>query len=249
MASDYKPIAVFVLMVVVGSAVLALLSLEPGTRLRLGEKMVYGIYVEGERVGSWGMGIENRMTTLENVPCYRVNYTMELGRVQQGGWIEFDEDGELRHTRVWYYLDNVPRWATEIAYSYPDNLMRVRVENHENLDENGNPSAVENFMFLQKETMTAEHLWYLLRLEPLELGYSREFDLNAFPDAMQTVPARVDVVGEQRVETPVGTFDCWLVQGQGSFDWMWVEKNGRLVAKVQEQSAGLTRTFVLEGFE
>jgi hypothetical protein len=162
--------------------------------------------------------------------------------------MKFDEEGELKHTRVWYYLDDIPRWATEIAYFYSENVMAVRIENYENLDEEGNPSVVENFLPLERETTISEHLWYLLRLEPLRLAYLREFDLNAFPNATQTISGWIEVVDEQSVETPADTFDCWLVRGSGPFDWMWVEKGGRVIAKVVERTGGLTLVYMLESY-
>lgn len=243
MKNAYKPIAVFVL-ICLAFTVFAMLFLRVGKPpgLRLGERMTYGIYVGGTRVGSWEMGIEENMTTWENVRCYKASYSMALGRVQQGGWMEFDENGGLRHARVWYYLDNVPRWATEIAYFPTLKVMYVVENNYEN-------NSCENaWVPMQRETTIAEHLWYLLRTEPLKLGYSREFDLSAFPRATQLVPARVDVLREEKVETFAGTFDCWLISGQGPFNRMWVEKGGRLVAMVQEQSRGQTRVFLLESY-
>ena len=248
MVSTWKPVAVFVIIVAASSISLMLLPREIRPRIRLGEKMVYGIYVEEARKGSWEIGIEENMTTWEDVPCYKANYMMGLGRVQQGGWLKFDENGRLRHVRVWQYLDDIPRWAVEIVYFYRDEVMFVHLDNYEDLDENGRPKVTEDIMPMRKETTVAEHLWYLLRVESLGPDYAREFDLNAFPNATQLVAAKVNVIKEEKTETFAGTFDCWLISGQGPFDWMWVEKGGRLVAKLQEESGGQTRVFVLESY-
>ncbi len=253
MAGAYKPIAVFVL-VCAAFTICALLFLRDAQpRLRLGERITYGIYVEGARKGSWEMNIEENMAenaplirggaiVWENMHCYKANYTMNYGRVRQGGWMVFDENGKLRHARVWYSLDNIPQWATEIAYFHADNLMYVIRDNYED------NSRKDDWVPMQRETMITEYLWYLLRVEQLRLGYEREFDLNELPDATRRVAAKIKVVREEKTETFAGTFDCWILGGQRAFDWMWVEKNGRLVARMRETSGGQTRVFVLESY-
>ena len=242
MISPYKPIAVFVCICVAFIVFVMVFPRPPQPRLKLGESRVYGVYVEGARVGSWEMSIDENMAYWENEPCYKARYEMKLGTLYQGGWMEFDGGGKLMHARVWFFKNGTAKWATEVAYYPSPGVMRVVRENYED------NSCADDFIPMLRETTISEHLWYLLRLEPLELAYLREFDLNAFPDATRTVSARVDVVGEQRVDTSAGTFDCWLVRGDGPFDWMWVEKSGRVVVKVVERSGGLTRTYSLESY-
>jgi hypothetical protein len=85
-------------------------------------------------------------------------------------------------------------------------------------------------------------LFMLLRTLPLEIGYSTK--VNTFqPVTSRMARATVTVIGDEPVETPVGTFDAWLVvldEGdRQSRAWIGKEAPFPLVKYIDASNGGL----------
>ena len=80
-----------------------------------------------------------------------------------------------------------------------------------------------------------EHFLYLIRMEHLENGYYKEFNFALLPNATQTTAVGVEVVGEDNVGVPVGSYDCWVLDVSGGWQArIWVSKGDKIVPKFVE---------------
>ena len=246
MAGAYKPIAVFLLIVAVSCAALVFFSprKEIGPRIRTGEEMIYGLYAGDHKIGTIAFWIEGT-ETLEGARCHVARYSLSTPDTAKSGKLKFDETGRLRHVKIAFVENQSPRWVTEIGYSYLLNVARVIVEDNRNSE---NYRELDNLLRLPGETFVSEHLWYLLRLEDLHLGYERGFYVHSLPEATQLGAASAEVIGEERVSTPAGNFDCWIVKGTNVTDRLWIAKGGAAVVKAMENVDGVEITYMLEAY-
>jgi hypothetical protein len=212
--------------------------------LKVGEEMIYGIYIGDKKIGTLTTKIEG-IEVFDNVNCYVSRYMLTIGNRARGGRMKFDEKGELKHVKVALAENLSLKWSTEIAYSIQAKRIYVIIE------DNRSPEfrVYENIIPMRRETMISEFLWYLLRIEPLSIGYEREFDLNVLPDAMNIIPASLKVAGEEMVVTPAGAYDCSVVEGENTSNKIWVAKDGRVMAKFMEKLAGAEVVYILESYK
>lgn len=216
--------------------------------IKVGENMSYGVYVGDRKVGSLTLRITGT-TTVENAECYAARYLLTTGNVARAGELKFDGQGNLRRATIALAENLSLRWRTEVGYSFADRLMRVIVEDNR---DPGNYRESDVYINLTAEIMVPEHVWYLLRFEPLRKDYRREFHLNLLPDATLNVKAAIRVTGEEVIETPAGRFECWVLEGENTrlaswpVDKIWVAKNERLVARAVEWQDDIQIEYRLE---
>lgn len=239
---------IIILACVVVLSVGGYLFLTPGPPIRVGENMVYGIYVGDSRIGSLTLRITGTVV-VENAESYVARYSLVTDDVARVGELKFDKEGNLRRAAIAEAEDLSLKWKTEVGYSFADKLMRVIImdnRNPENYWEN------DVFINLTAEIMVPEHVWYLLRFESLHKGYRREFHINLLPDATLNVRAAIQVVGEEVIETPAGRFECWVLEGENTrlaswpIDKVWVAKDERLVVKAIEWQDNIQIEYTLE---
>jgi len=238
-------VALKLLVVVAACAGAYFLFLRETSAIRVGEELTYGVYLGENKVGVQVMRV-NKLEEFQGARCYEATYALTVGRVAQVGQIIFDERGRLRSTSVakGYLselgeLENV-EWATKITCFLDLNKMNVKITYPDKVEEED--------LSLPPALATAEQLRYALRIERLRLGYYKEFNLSYFPNARVTGALALKVTGEEELETPAGSFECWVVEGSGAFAMrMWVAKDGRAVPLVHETTAGgVTWRYVLE---
>ena len=84
-------------------------------------------------------------------------------------------------------------------------------------------------------------LRFIFRGLPLAPGYTANAAL-VLPrgDSGQVVPLTLSVAGEERIHTPAGPCDCYVViaRGQGIGEIYWVDKTTRYVARTREPFGG-----------
>jgi hypothetical protein len=207
----------------------------------VGEMQVYDVYYRDENIGSLTFRIADT-GVVEGAKCYVARYSLILPRLDtaRSGILKFDE-GNLRRAVIAEAEGRELKWRTEIGYSFAENRMRVIVEDNRDPE---NFKEKDVYIGLTAEIRVPEHVWYLWRLEPLRLGYRREFHLNLFPDATLNVLSAFEVIGEERVQTPAGTFDSWVIEGKNTalvawpVDRVWVAKKDGIVVKALENVAG-----------
>ncbi len=85
-----------------------------------------------------------------------------------------------------------------------------------------------------KLVVTSEMLDALLQLEPLAVAW-RDSVMMLIVDPVTTVvaPVALSVEGEERVNVPAGSFDCWIVSAaaQRGEAQLWVSKTGHTVVR------------------
>jgi hypothetical protein len=242
-----KKIVGLILIAIVAGAVY-LLTREEAT-FRVGEKQVYRVYYQGENIGSLTLQIEGT-EIVEGVESYVAFYSLTLPGLDKArsGRLKFDAVGNLRRAVIAEAEEGALKWRTEIGYSFAENLMRVIVEDNRDPE---NFKEEDTYIRLTAEIMAPEHVWYLLRLEPLGFGYRREFHINLLPDATLNVRVAFKVVGEESVQTLAGTFDTWVIVGENTalaawpIDRIWVEKGDGMVVKAVENQAGVLFVYEL----
>ncbi len=213
-----------------------------GPLIGVGEEMVYGVYVGGNRAGTMTFWVEGT-ESFDGVACYVGRYSMMVGDTVQAGRMVFDKQGRLRHAKIALVENRSLKWSTEIGYSRAVGVMRIIFEDNRNPE---NYSVTDNAVLMPGETVLPAYLWYRLRMENLGLGYQLEFYINVLPQATTLVPARVAVRGEERVDTPIGRFDCWVIKGENTTSGFWITKDRRLVVKAVEEAEGVSWLYVLE---
>jgi hypothetical protein len=229
-------------LLVIGMVAALLIGCGPKEAVQVGEEMRYGVYLGETAVGTFVTAVPASLS-FQDVNCYQSSYKMELsGDIIQEGTIVFDRDGMLKKTVVFMRQAGVEQWATEVVSYVELGKMRVVISREGGITE----SSVAQPLGLT----TAEQLSYLLRLSPLSLGYIKNVNLLAFPDATQTAALTIEVVGEEQIDVPAGSFDCWALEGHNAFDlYMWITKDGRLVPLLIEQTAGSSWRYMLESYK
>ncbi|MEM2878776.1 MAG: hypothetical protein QXG10_04470 [Candidatus Hadarchaeales archaeon] len=236
--------AVFLLIIGMG-----LISKQDLLPIKDDENLVYGIYSGGERMGELKLWVEGR-ETVDNVECFVVRYSIYIPNDDRArsGVMKFDSRGTLRRVRIAEAEQNVLKWATEIGY-FKQGLMRVVVE------DNRIPEAFsekDETILTPPDATVGEYVWYLIRFDDVGEGYSRRFGMSLMPDATTIVSSRISVSGEENVESPAGTFECWAMEGENTesvpwpVDRMWVSKKDGIVIKASELIGGGETTYLLE---
>ncbi len=249
LASGRLAVAVFTCAVVLSiSAIYFMTQVVPP--VRVGERQVYGVYYQDVKIGTLTLQVGST-AMVENVESFVATYSLSLHTFNKArsGTLKFDADGNLRRAVIAEVEENVVKWRTEIGYSFSDGLMRVIVGDNRNPEE-----YLENDVYinLTAEIMVPEHVWYLLRFKSLDQNYRHEFYINLLPNAIFNVRVAVQVVGEETVETPTGSWDCWVLDGENTqltswpIDSIWVSKGNGLVIKAVENQGGDEITYVLE---
>ena len=240
---DYRNVAL-ILGCVALSVVGYLILTGPRGPIRIVEKQTYGVYATGgNKIGtmvSWVEGTES----FDGVGCYVARYSLTIGNAAQAGRMLFEKGGRLRHAKIAVADDEGLKWTTEIGYSPALGVMRVIVEDNRVPE---NYHVHDNTVATPGEVMVPIHPWYLFRIENLYPGYQRSFFINALPMATTVVSAKISVTGEERVETPAGSFDCWALKGENAVN-LWIAKGERLVVEAIEQVEGVSWTYVLETY-
>lgn len=245
----YKYIAVVLVCLTVGAAAGYMIS---GTRtstttlsgpIRVGENMVYGIYAGGSSIGTLNLWVDNT-ETFDGGETYVANYTLIIGTTTQGA-MRVDENGRIRHAILVQASGGALSWATVIAYSYVLGMMRMIVEDNR-VPENYGTSDTTYVMSV--ETTVPIGLWYLLRADNMSIGRQRAFYINNLPEGLPLIPARTTVTGEETVQTPLGSFECWTVYGENTTANMWVAKDGSRIVKASETVDNITLTYTLESY-
>ncbi|TET26728.1 MAG: DUF3108 domain-containing protein [Dehalococcoidia bacterium] len=228
-------------LLIIGMIIASLVGCGAKEVIRVGEEMGYRVYLGETAVGTLVTAVPMRVN-FQDVDCYQASYKMELaGDITQEGSIVFDQDGMLKKTVVFMRRAGVEQWATEVTTYLELGKMRVIISREGEITE----SVIEHPPGLA----TAEQLPYLLRLSPLCLTYSQQVNLLAFPDATQTAAITIEVVGEEQIDVPAGSFDCWALEGHGAFDIsVWITKDKSTVPLIIEQTAGSTWRYVLESY-
>jgi hypothetical protein len=236
-------------MVLIVALVSGSLLLTPAPKpFRVGENLIYGAYLGGDRVGVMNFWIEGE-ETFGDARCYVVRYSLEVPvlNAARAGRLLIDGEGKLRHAKIAYAEGGALRWATEIGYSYALGVMRVIVEDNRAPE---NFSKKDDSVVIPGETFVPAHLWYLLRTEEVEEGYERRFFVNLLPDATEVMRASVTIVGIEDIATPAGTFDAWVVEGENIAEKLWIERGSgvvvKAVIKAVERVEEVTWTYVLE---
>ena len=118
----------------------------------------------------------------------------------------------------------------------------------------GNTSRV---LLPETAFVTLTSLWTALAAAPLERGWSAGVHLfqKLADHDWRFLPLSLDVTGEERVRTPFGVFDCWIVTARGTVgsrtvnDRYWVSRGDpalRVVAQGHEgRRDGSTRRYQL----
>ena len=101
-------------------------------------------------------------------------------------------------------------------------------------------------------------LWAALAAAPIDRGWSTlvHLDRKITKDQWRYLSVRLDVAGEERIVTPAGTFDCWVIDARGASgepevnDRYWVSRGDpfeRVVARAHEWQPleGSTRRYEL----
>jgi hypothetical protein len=82
---------------------------------------------------------------------------------------------------------------------------------------------------------TSAMLENVLRVLPLQLSWEDSATvLSVSPGGFSAVPARLSVIGDDRVRVPAGTFDCWVVSvhaGDAARGLYWVTKTNPIVVR------------------
>lgn len=244
---DSEKIAmIFAFSVLVGVA--GYMILIPATSGWIGENLVYGVYVDNEKIGTLSMEITGT-SIVENVEMYVARYSFVFGDSARAGELKFDMEGRLWRAVVAVAENDSLIWRTEIGYSFVDELMRVVVEDNRVSD-----NYVENdfLLYLTENIVAPEYIWYFFRFESLQRYYRREILINLLPDATYTVGAAFQVTGDETITTPAGNFDCWVLEGENTqltawpIDKLWVTKGGGLVVKGLETNDAIQYEYILE---
>ncbi|RLG57092.1 MAG: hypothetical protein DRN83_02620, partial [Hadesarchaea archaeon] len=165
------------------------------------------------------------------------------------GILKFDFNGNLRRAVTTEVEGEALKWRTEIGYSFSDKLMRVILEDNRDPE---NYIERDTYINLTAEIMLPEHVWYLFRFEPLGDSYRHELYLNLLPDAFLNVKVAFHVVGEEELDTPAGSWSCWVIEGENTqlaswpVDKVWVDKERALVIKAVENQDGHEVVYLLE---
>lgn len=217
----------------------------------VGEEQNYGTYVKNGRVGTLTAWIEG-MEKFDGVECYVARYMLTFGDTARAGRLKFDREGRLRHVKVALVENKALKWTTEVGYSPATDTMRVIIKDNRDPE---NYSESDDILRVPGETLVPEYLWYLIRLERLQPGYRREFYLNCMPEAGTIFSAGVAVIGEEKIQTSAGLFDCWVVRGENTrlapwpIDRVWVAKDGKFVVKAVELQDDIQFEYFLESYK
>jgi hypothetical protein len=82
----------------------------------------------------------------------------------------------------------------------------------------------------------------VLRLLPLSIGWEDSASvMSVSVSSNSTLPARLAVIGEDRVQVPAGTFDCWVVsvRADPARGMYWVTKQDPIVVRSAIDVPGL----------
>lgn len=177
--------------------------------------------------------VSTRADVLEGTPAWRI----EL-RLDDNG-IPLEEDVVVRAAdlRLMLHEGRVPmasfRTAVWGEYMYP----RVRPRGAANTARVPLPETA---------FVTLTSLWTALAAAPLERGWSAGVHLfqKLADDDWRFLPLSLDVTGEDRVRTPFGVFDCWIVAARGTVgsrtvnDRYWVSRGDPAVRVVVQGHEG-----------
>ncbi len=242
-------VSVFTCLIVLGLGIAHFLS-SVSLPVRVGERQVYGIYCENTKIGTLIFQVIDT-AVVENVNSFVSTYSLfsPLSNEERSGTLKFDFNGNLRRAVIAEVGGGVLKWRTEVGYSFSDELMRVILEDNRDPE---NYIERDTYINLTAEIMVPEHVWYFLRFEPLGSDYRHEFYLNLLPDALLSVKVAFHVAGEEEVNTPAGSWSCWVIEGENTqlaswpVDKIWVDKESALVVKAVENQSGYQVVYLLE---
>ena len=168
-------------------------------------------------------------TTHEGAPAWRVALLIEVG----GGSI-VDTLLMRKDNLAPIHRRSVSDTIFEIVYRTQDSLVTGFTKTP---GRNGPISAR-----LIPNTFYNYHAFrFFFRGLPLAPGYSATAAL-VLPrgDSGQVVPVTVTVAGEERIHTPAGPCDCYVIiaRGQGVGEIYWVDKTTRYVVRTREPFGG-----------
>ncbi len=243
-------IAIFICAVVFSVGAFYFLARGVSSPVRVGEQQVYGIYYQDTKIGTLTIQV-NGTVVVENVESFVATYSLSFPTLDRArsGMLKFDAGGNLRRAVIAQAEENTLKWRTEVGYFFADGLMRVIVEDNRNPEDY---MEEDTYINLTAEIMVPEYAWYLLRFEPLNQDYRHEFYINLLPNAILNVRAAVQVTGEETVETPVGSWECWVLEGENTqltswpIDRIWVAKDSGLVVKGVKSQNGEEIIYLLE---
>lgn len=257
----------FVAIIIIGSSIGYLFLVREGVpgegtgAIKVGENMTYSVWLGENLVGTAIMRVDN-LENYQGARCYKARYAQTSGNIGVLEDIFFDEQGRLRY----YITERGYVGATGIEnaeWIIEDNIDLIQGKIHVKTHLPG-PILLENDIAMPAALTTTVQLRYALRLEKLELGYSKLFNLTPhgwrqiaydnyrllFPDATRSTLLTVRVIGDERIEVPAGSFDCWLAEGTAEDLTLklWVSKDGRAVPRVYEITPNYTWKYILEYF-
>jgi hypothetical protein len=83
----------------------------------------------------------------------------------------------------------------------------------------------------------------MLRILPLQTGWEDStYMLSVSLSSVTTMPARIAVIGEDRIRVPAGEYDCWIVSvraGEVARGLYWVSKREPLVVRSALEVPGM----------
>lgn len=250
-------VAVFICAVVTGVSVIYFLVPEVPFPIRLGERQVYGIYLGGNKVGTLELWVSGTVA-VEGEELYISHYNLSYSDVLRSGLSKFDGMGRLHRFEATQRNGEDLEWRVEVSYLLSDNRMGVIIEDNRDPD---NYRTADSYMSIEGvEIMMPEHVWYYLGFQELYPEYQYSLRLNLLPNPVvgsiapaQNTVVTLRVTGSETVETSVGSFECWMVEGGENtrlaawpIDRIWVAKESGLVVKGIENQDGDELIFMLE---
>ena len=187
--------------------------------------------------------------TLQGTIAWRLKSTMN----DHGTAVEMDAIVRAADLRMMMHQGGM--WAAQFRHTVVGEYVYVRA------------STVTDAQYESKRIPLPESafpslvtLWSALAAAPLERGWSANVHLygKVALEDWRFVPLRLEVVDEERIDTPAGAFDCWVITAQGEPDGpitgrYWVSRGDpsmRVVARGHDgKSDGTTRRYELARLE
>ncbi|MBU0519189.1 DUF3108 domain-containing protein [bacterium] len=170
-----------------------------------GEKYSYDVYYGVIPAGSAGIEIKSELVTYRDAPCYEINTWAKSAK-------GFDWFFKVRD-RVLSYMDSrgIFTWyfEKELHEGKYHDLKQVDYDQRTGFAYTASdsvPKDTSNIPLYVQDAITAMHYF---RLQDLKVGKPIYIQVH---DITKTYPLRIDVIGRETVEVPLGTFDCYKIE-------------------------------------
>lgn len=99
----------------------------------------------------------------------------------------------------------IPEGSYEVRADFVDNQVTIELDMPE--DEHQGPVTLA----IPADSFSNDQVWYLFRALPLKEGYTAAYTNVILWTNFQTPTAQLEVGGNETVETPAGTLDCYRI--------------------------------------